>query len=242
MANVMARYMTMTEMALERLRKSILQGELKPGTQLVPAKLEKELSLSREAIRDAIRQIVGYGLAETITNKGTYVAKPLTLAELEVIFELRLHAEPTIAAAALKNLTYDQIKELAHLSTQMESLSDDREDFADHFVLNREFHLNLYKPAGWNHLHRAVALWLDQILIFRSCLCRREMYRDLATFNKDHRNILKAIRDKDADKLKAFVKSNVQSGIENIRRNYSVELQEQIDSNVKTGSKELIYA
>ena len=120
----MARYMTMTEMALESLRKSIMQGELKPGTQLVPAKLETELSLSREAIRDAIRQIVGYGLAETITNKGTYVAQPLTLAELELIFELRLNAEPTIAAAALKNLTNDQVKELAHLSTQMESLSD----------------------------------------------------------------------------------------------------------------------
>jgi DNA-binding GntR family transcriptional regulator len=234
--------MTMTEMALESLRKSIMQGELKPGTQLVPAKLEKELSLSREAIRDAIRQIVGYGLAETITNKGTYVAQPLKLAELEEIFELRLHAEPTIAAAALKNLTDDQIKELAHLTTQVESLSESMENFADHFVLNREFHLNLYKPAGWNHLHRFVALWLDQILIFRSCLCRREMYRDLSKFNKDHRNILKAIRDKDADKLKAFVKSNVQSGIENIRRHYSVELQQQIDSNVKTDSKELIYA
>ena len=68
------------------------------------------------------------------------------------------------------------------------------------------------------------------------------MYRDLSKFNKDHRNILKAIRDKDADKLKAFVKSNVQSGIENIRRNYSAELQQLLDSNVKTGSKELICA
>jgi DNA-binding GntR family transcriptional regulator len=234
--------MTMTEMALEGLRKSILQGELKPGTQLVPAKLEMELSLSREAIRDAIRQIVGYGLAETVTNKGTYVAKPLTLAELEVIFELRLHAEPTIAAAALEHFTNDQFKELAHLSSQMESLYDSKEDFANHFVLNREFHLNLYKPAGWNHLHRTVALWLDQILIFRSCLCCREMYKDLSKFNKDHRNILKAIRDKDSEKLKAFVKSNLQSGIENIKRNYSVALQEQIDSNVRTGNKDLIYA
>ena len=238
----MTRYMTMTEMALESLRKSILQGELKPGTQLVPAKLETELSLSREAIRDAIRQIVGYGLAETITNKGTYVAQPLTLAELEVIFELRLRAEPTIAAAALKNLNNDQVKELSHLTTQMETLSDAREDFAEHFILNREFHLNLYRPAGWNHLHRVVALWLDQILIFRSCLCRREMYRDLSKFNKDHRNILKAIANKDAGNLKASVKSNLESGIENIRHNYSVELQEQIDSNVKTGSREMTYA
>lgn len=228
--------MTMTEMALESLRKSILKGELKPGTQLVPAKLEKELSLSREAIRDAIRQIVGYGLAETITNKGTYVAHPLTLAELEKIFELRTHAEPTIAATALSNLTNDKIEGLEHLSSQMESLTGSAEYFADHFILNREFHLNLYEPAGWNHLHRCIALWLDQILIFRSCLCREELYVDLPKFNQDHRKILQAIRDKDPQKLKEMVKANLQSGIENVRRNYSPELQLQIDLNKKKGS------
>lgn len=223
--------MTMTEMALESLRKSILQGELKPGSQLVPAKLEEKLSLSREAIRDAIRQIVGYGLAETVTNKGTYVAKPLTMAELEAVFELRLHVEPIIAATALQNLTNDQVKELEDLNVQMEALTGSTEYFADHFILNREFHLKLYKPAGWNHLHRCIALWLDQILIFRSSLCQKGMYKDLAKFNKDHQNILKGIRDKDPDKLKKLVKANLQSGIENIRRNYSIELQQQIDLN-----------
>ena len=227
----MARYMTMTEMALESLRKSIMRGELKPGTQLVPAKLEKKLSLSREAIRDAIRQIVGYGLAETITNKGTYVAQPLTLAELEEIFKLRFQAEPAIAAAALNHITNNQVKELEHMAAQMESLIESMENFADHFLLNREFHLNLYQPAGWNHLHRFIALWLDQILIFRSCLCRKEMYKDLSKCNEDHQNILEAIRERDPKRLKALVKANVQSGLENIKRNYSVELQQQIDPN-----------
>jgi len=225
--------MTMTEMALESLRKSILQGELKPGTQLVPTKLEKELSLSPESIRDAIRQIVGYGLAETITNKGTYVAQPLTLAELEEIFILRQHAEPIIAAIALQHFTGDQVNELEDLTTQMESLPESSDHLVDHFMLNRKFHLNLYKPAGWNHLYRCIALWLDQILIFRSCLCRREMYRDLPKFNKNHQNILKAIRDRDANKLKKSVKENILSGIENIKRNYSVEMQQQLDSNKK---------
>lgn len=228
--------MTMTEMALESLRKSILRGELKPGTPLVPAKLEKELSLSREAIRFAIRQIVGYGLAETTTNKGTYVAQPLTLDELEEIFKLRLGAEPTIAAIALKHLTSDQIKELENLTTQMEALPESMEYLPDHFILNREFHLNLYRPTGWNHLHRCIALWLDQILIFRSCLCRREMYKDISKFNQDHRNILKAIRGKDSNKLKELVQENIQSGIENIRRTYSVEMQQEIDSKKKKDS------
>ena len=232
----MARYMTMTEMALESLRKSIMKGELKPGTQLVPAKLEKKLSLSREAIRDAIRQLVEYGLAETITNKGTYVAQPLTLAELEMIFQLRLRAEPALAVTALDNLTNDRVKELAHMASQMESLTESTENFVEHFLLNREFHLNLSEPAGWSNLHRFIALWLDQILIFRSCLCRKEMYKDISKFNKDHKNILEAIRDRDPDKLKALVKANLKAGLENIKRNYSVELQQQIDRNRKKDS------
>ena len=225
--------MTMTEMALESLRKSILQGELKPGTQLVPTRLEKELSLSRESIRDAIRQIVGYGLAETITNKGTYVAQPLTLPELEEIFKLRLQAEPTIAAIALNKLTYDQVTDLERLANQMDSLPKSRQDLVDHFMLNREFHLNLYQPAGWRHLCRCIALWLDQILIFRSCLCRKEMYKDRAKFNQDHLNILKAIRDKDPNKLKKSVEANLRSGFDNIKRNYSEEMLQQLDSNKK---------
>ena len=232
----MARYMTMTEMALESLRKAIMKGELKPGTQLVPAKLEKKLSLSREAIRDAIRQLAGYGLAETITNKGTYVAQPLTLAELEMSFQLRVHAEPALAVTALDNRTNGQGKELAHMANQMESLTESTENFVEHFLLNREFHLNLYEPAGWSHLHRFIGLWLDQILIFRSCLCRKEMYHDLPKFNKDHQNILEAIRDRDPDKLKALVKANLKAGLENIKRNYSAELQQQIDSNRKKDS------
>jgi len=236
--DMMTRYMTMTEMALESLRKSILQGEIKPGTQLVPAKLEKELSLSREAIRDAIRQLVGYGLAETVTHTGTYVAQPLTLAELEEIFVLRLHAEPAIAANALSYLTPDQYKDLERLTEQMECLTASSECFADHFILNREFHLSLYKPAGWSHLHRCIALWFDQILIFRSCLCREEMYQDFFKFNRDHQNILKAIRDKNPKKLGEMVKANLQSGIENIRRNYSMELQQQIGSSKRRSVRE----
>ena len=226
----MAKYMTMTEMALESLRKLILQGELKPGTQLVPAKLEGILSLSREAIRDAIRQIVGYGLAGTITNKGTYVEQPLALEELKEIYELRSHAEPKIVVTALKNYTEQQIKELEQLCDQMESLTESTEFFADHFMLNREFHLNLYRPAGWNHLHRNIALWLDQVLIFRSCLCHRKMYKDIANFNQDHRQILSVIRSGDSEELKRLVEANVWSGFENILRNYSEELQEEIDA------------
>jgi DNA-binding GntR family transcriptional regulator len=223
----MARYMTMTEMALESLRKSILKGELPPGTQLVPAKLESELSLSREAIRDAIRQIVGYGLAETITNKGSYVALPITLEELKEVFELRLQVEPKIATKALQNITSQQLNALEELCSNMETIYQQKESFPDHFIWNREFHLSLYRPADWNYLHRCIGQWLDQILIFRSCLCKTEMHRDLDKFNQEHQQIIKTIRAKDSEALRDMVENNVRSGLENIINNYSEDLMNQ---------------
>ena len=73
---------TMTEEAALALRKGILQGSYPSGTRLVPAKLEEELQLSRTAIREAIRELVGTGLADSETHKGACVAEPLELEEI----------------------------------------------------------------------------------------------------------------------------------------------------------------
>ena len=73
----MQTYKTMTEMAAQALREGILKGTLTPGTPLIPAKLEKELALGRVAIREAIRELSGSGLVESVPNKGNFVASPL---------------------------------------------------------------------------------------------------------------------------------------------------------------------
>jgi DNA-binding GntR family transcriptional regulator len=78
----MQTYHTMTEIAVRALREKILKGNLKPGARLIPVKLESELALGRVAIREAIRELSGSGLVESIPNKGTIVAAPPTLDEI----------------------------------------------------------------------------------------------------------------------------------------------------------------
>ncbi len=82
----MPEYQTMTEMAATQLRKAIMMGDLPPGTRLIPVKLENELNLSRVSIREAIRELSGSALVETVMNVGAHVASPPSLDEIKEIF------------------------------------------------------------------------------------------------------------------------------------------------------------
>jgi len=50
-------YQTMTEIATSTIREAILKRVYKPGTRLIPGKLERELNLGRAAIREALREL-----------------------------------------------------------------------------------------------------------------------------------------------------------------------------------------
>ena len=112
-------YRTMTEMAALSLREAIIKGSITPGTALVPAKLESQLSLGRVAIREAIRELAGSGLVESIPNKGTFVAAPLTLEEIKEIYTIRYHIEAKAAALGASRITKEDLKRMEALHAMM---------------------------------------------------------------------------------------------------------------------------
>jgi DNA-binding transcriptional regulator YhcF (GntR family) len=56
------------------LRRRIMEGELKPGIRLDPAKLTKEMSASMTPLRDALHQLKGEGLVESWKHEGFWIA------------------------------------------------------------------------------------------------------------------------------------------------------------------------
>ncbi len=94
------RYKTMTEIATEEIKDSILTGIYQPGSKIVPAHLEKELGLGKASIRDAIRELTGMGLLYNLPNKGTVVAEPISKEEIVEVFNIRYH----VTGGVYKNL------------------------------------------------------------------------------------------------------------------------------------------
>jgi DNA-binding GntR family transcriptional regulator len=210
----MPEYQTMTEMAASKLRRAIMRGDLRPGTRLIPNKLEGELNLSRVAIREAIRELSGSGLVETVTHVGAHVASPPSIEELKEIFEIRLLLEPKMTVMASRTITDNDLEILQNLCCDMERMSP---PFKEFFFLNRRFHQIIHHLSGWTFLCGIVSQFMDQILIYRS-LRLKETNLDLKATNLEHRQLMEKIQHGDSKEIKHIVKTHIQRGLDDVIR------------------------
>lgn len=215
----------MTEAAALALRKGVMRGDYPPGCRLVPAKLEEELKLSRTAIREAIRELVGTGLADAKTHKGACVAEPLDMAEIEQIFKLRYELEGDAAYLGTKQITQEGTAEMETLLDQM-SKPELAGRYID-FLLNQRFHVTLYQASGWRYLTKVIDRIFDQILVFRGGLYQRlgaDLRESLLTwkgfepYNEDHIQIMSHVRAGNASKARRAVIDNLKRGLDGLQK------------------------
>jgi len=77
----------------ERLKQAIVGGQLPPGTRLVTTELAQRWAVSPTPLREAFQRLEGLGLVELNSQRGARVA-PISVAEAEEIYELRLELDP----------------------------------------------------------------------------------------------------------------------------------------------------
>jgi DNA-binding GntR family transcriptional regulator len=66
----------LSEQLYDRLRNSILRGELRPGDRLSPTRISEEFGVSTMPIREALRGLERDGLVEMSARRPTRVAQP----------------------------------------------------------------------------------------------------------------------------------------------------------------------
>ena len=204
-------YRTMTEIATRSLREAIFKGTLAPGQRLIPAKLESEMALGRVAIREAMRELSGSGLVEAIPNKGTLVAFPPTLDEIKEIYKVRYLIEGKAAIRGAERIDAEDLRRMEALHKEM---SDDSLPSIDYFLPNQEFHFILYKASGWHYLIKLITHLWDHVLAFRSS--HHCTLGDTTVFNREHEQILEAIKSGDSKRVGRCLKGNMQSGLNQI--------------------------
>ena len=84
-------FQAMTETAVQLIREMVLSGDYKPGTRLLPTKVETELGLGKMAIR-ALRERSGSGMAVSPPNKGVTVVDAPSFEEIRALYETRIRA------------------------------------------------------------------------------------------------------------------------------------------------------
>jgi DNA-binding GntR family transcriptional regulator len=135
---------SMTSQLIVRLRNRILAGAYAPGSALRQDSLASEFGTSKIPVREALVQLQSEGLVNIFPNRGFQV-RPLTAAELDEVFSLRMQIEPTAVALGAKLATAaDHEAARQALDKLNEALAAG--EFSLSGQLNRDFHLLLIVP------------------------------------------------------------------------------------------------
>lgn len=184
---------TLSEQAFEIIRERILSNRMPPLTLLRQEALAAELGISKIPLREALTRLEQYGLLRSSINRGYYVP-PLTIAEAEEVFALRVKIEPEAAAQACLEASDDEIETAKTALAALEAISG--VDPQQAVAFNRAFHLALIRPGN----RQVTYLLVERLHV----LAERYVHMHLEPAGRDaralreHRDLLAAWLARDA--------------------------------------------
>ena len=149
---------TLVDAVVARLREAILEGELLPGDPLVLRDLASRMSVSVMPVRDALRRLVAEGLIEYSPHRGARVT-PVSGADLEELYELRIAIETAAVRSAVPRLAEDDYRRLRAILECNEDPRDSEADLKSRQA-HQDFHFGIYDLGRSRWLKRVVPpLW-----------------------------------------------------------------------------------
>ena len=193
------------------LKKWIFFQRIVPGQKLIYQDLADKLKMSKTPIIYALTRLEYEGFVKRHLNRGYFVHE-MDQKEADELFDARQAIEVFSLEAAIKNATKKDLKELEHMINQ--HCKTEYTNMRKRLILDVSLHLKITELTGNTYLRRML-----QMLFERLYLTYR--FERLASHRKDgsekeHGELLNAIKNKDSNKAKTVLQSHIINGKEGI--------------------------
>jgi len=179
----------LTDRAYERIKHDIICCAIAPGAEISEAQLCLQYKLGKAPVRMALSRLAHDGLVRAIPRRG-YMVMPVTLKDIQDVFELRLMLEPAAARMAAGRVdaqrlrTLDEVCRAGYQSGDVKSISR----FLD---ANKAFHVAIAQAAGNSRLADAIEKLLDEMTrLLHLGLGLRNRSQEM---QHEHRTLMKAL-------------------------------------------------
>ena len=218
---------TKNQVVYEKLRQEIIKGQLKPGQKLVMSSLARQFGTSETPIREAIRRLESDGYVVFTPHSGTEVTR-LNDQELSEIYLIRISLEALATRLAVPFVGQEDLDWLKKKNHEMKvAVTANR--YEDLALLNKEFHLRIYKAAPYPRLYKMIADLWDAFERW-PCIFTFVPKRARSAI-KEHEEIMDALETKNVDKADALMKEQKKRSLEALQ-GYMVQM--------STGSPEML--
>jgi len=205
---------SLREEVYDSLKKSILHGKLKAGQRLIEETLAHQIGISRTPVREAFHKLERDDLV-TRLPKGGFAVREFTKEDVEEIFGIRSALESYAAYLATFHIPPDRISILEKKIEESERALENGDD-EKVVQLHTEFHDLLYKSCKSKKLTDMINNFRDYFYRYRSALLHT---KEGFTYSLEgHRQMLEAMRNKNARLVERLVRKHLERGKEIVIR------------------------
>lgn len=201
------------DLVTEKLREAIYTGVLKPGEELIQAKISEQLGVSRMPVREAFAILEWAGMVKAMPNKRV-VVKRITPEMIEEDLELRTILECLAVQKAVQRA--EDLSELAELNVKMQQCleSDAPTVFKD---LNCRFHSKIWELAESPRLVQM----LKQLWFAMASYYPLNTVENLRRNIREHSLILEALQNRDAKLASQAMREHISKTRQMIVKRYN---------------------
>jgi len=201
---------SLTAVVQHEIERMILAGELAPGERLNEKAVADTLKVSRGPVREACRALAELGFVYLIPNRGVFIKK-LTKAEAIEVYDLRAGLTGLAAQLLAPMITAEHLDRLEGFVGEMEQAAESA-DFHRFYPINLEFHDYIVRATGNARLIKLYRGLVKEFHLFRTHgLVQRA---SLLESNREHREIVVALKAKDGLQAYLFSARHVGNGKE----------------------------
>lgn len=188
---------------------AIVEARLRPGDDLNSVELARTFRSSRTPVREALLTLEREGLVEIAAHRRPRVRR-LLLDEVREIYELRATLYALVSRRIVENATESDLEQLREIHRRQEQAAN-AGDVDRYFWINVGFRNNEAKIAGNATVRRV----LDSVGVRTLQLRHLSLSAPdrLASSVVDHRRLLRAYEERDADLAAALSQSILRRGL-----------------------------
>lgn len=188
------------------VEKQILNGELKPGSNINQFALTREFNVSMSTVREGLLSLASDGLVHSIPRRGIFV-NDIDEEDIKAIFTLRRKLEELVASLVIENITKADINIFEQLLQKMEDLKE-TEESKKYWEVDIKFHDNIYHIASNKYLTQVISSLEKKIHFIRMKVL--QIPERMTSSCRYHRSLVTAFKEKDYKKAKVLVDNNLQ--------------------------------
>ncbi len=204
----------------QKLREDILSGKYKEHEELKEVAIGEELGVSRTPVREAFRQLELEGLIQIVPNRGAYVTG-ITAKDVKDIYMIRSLLEGLCARLATEKITREQMEEMEE-NVYLADFHASKGHMDQMAELDNRFHDILYEACDSKMLEHTLRDYHQYVLRVRQKTLSTNT-RGRAS-NDEHRQIMEAIKAKDALKAERLANQHMINAYDNMVKNGLFEI------------------